>query len=110
MIGGDEVVERLPALADREPSGGYLFYDCQTDDVRLVLTVLGEAERFGAVFANGLEVTGLVEEGGRAQGAEVRDAETGETFTIGPRPSSTPPACGRTASAPTSSTTRPRCR
>ena len=67
VIGGDEVVERLPALADREPSGGYLFYDCQTDDVRLVLTVLGEAERFGAVFANGLEVTGLLEEGGRAR-------------------------------------------
>ena len=82
MIGGDEVVDRLPALADREPSGGYLFYDCQTDDVRLVLTVLGEAERFGAVFANGLEVTGLLEEGGRAQGAEVRDADTGETFPI----------------------------
>src|SRR5215203_2408152 len=82
IIGGDEVVELLPALAAREPSGGYLFYDCQTDDVRLVLTVLGEAERFGAVFANGLEVTGLVEEGGRARGAEVRDAETGEAFAI----------------------------
>jgi glycerol-3-phosphate dehydrogenase len=44
--------------------------------------VLGEAERFGAVFANGVEVTGLVEEGGRARGAEVRDAESGEAFTI----------------------------
>jgi glycerol-3-phosphate dehydrogenase len=82
VIGGDEVLERLPALADREPTGGYLFYDCQTDDVRLVLTVLGEAERFGAVFANGIEVTGLVEERGRARGAEVHDAETGESFTI----------------------------
>ena len=83
MIGGDEVAELLPALAARaSPSGGYLFYDCQTDDVRLVLTVLGEAERFGAVFANGLEVTGLLEEGGRARGAEVRDADSGETFAI----------------------------
>jgi glycerol-3-phosphate dehydrogenase len=82
VIGGDEVVELLPALAARDPSGGYLFYDCQTDDVRLVLTVLGEAERFGAVFANGLEVTGLVEEGGRAHGAEVRDTGTGEAFAI----------------------------
>jgi glycerol-3-phosphate dehydrogenase len=82
VIGGEEVVELLPALAAREPTGGYLFYDCQTDDVRLVLTVLGEAERFGAVFANGVEVTGLVEEGGRARGAEVRDAESGEAFTI----------------------------
>ena len=56
IIGGDEIVERLPALADREPTSGYLFYDCQTDDARLVLTVLGEAERFGAVFANRCEV------------------------------------------------------
>ena len=59
MIGGDEVVERLPALAGRAPTSGYLFYDCQTDDSRLVLTVLAEAERFGAVCANRMEVTEL---------------------------------------------------
>ena len=53
-IDGAEVLELLPALAGREPTAGYLFYDCQTDDVRLVLTVLGEAERFGAVIANAL--------------------------------------------------------
>src|SRR5215210_8758630 len=82
VIDGEEVAELLPALAAREPSGGYLFYDCQTDDVRLVLTVLGEAERFGAVFANGLEVTGLLEHDGRARGARVRDAATGAEFDI----------------------------
>ncbi|MHB8532221.1 MAG: FAD-dependent oxidoreductase, partial [Solirubrobacteraceae bacterium] len=54
VISGEEVVELLPALAGREPTSGYLFYDCQTDDARLVLTVLGEAERFGAVCANRL--------------------------------------------------------
>ncbi|MGA9876863.1 MAG: FAD-dependent oxidoreductase, partial [Solirubrobacteraceae bacterium] len=52
VISGEDVVELLPALARREPTSGYLFYDCQTDDARLVLTVLGEAERFGAVCAN----------------------------------------------------------
>jgi glycerol-3-phosphate dehydrogenase len=82
IVDGDEVRELLPALAPREPTSGYLFYDCQTDDVRLVLTVLGEAERFGAVFANGLEVTGLVEDGGTARGAQVRDAESGEEFPV----------------------------
>src|SRR6202035_2119770 len=46
VISGEEVLELLPALATREPTSGYLFYDCQTDDVRLVLTVLAEAERF----------------------------------------------------------------
>ncbi len=55
VIPGEEVVERLPALAARNPTSGYLFYDCQTDDSRLVLTVLAEAERFGAVCANRLD-------------------------------------------------------
>src|SRR6202048_1097311 len=37
VISGDEVLELLPALSERGPSGGYLFYDCLTDDSRLVL-------------------------------------------------------------------------
>ena len=74
IVAGDEIVERIPALADRAPTSGYLFYDCQTDDVRLVLTVLGEAERFGAVMANRAHVVGLLEEDGRARGAHVLDA------------------------------------
>ena len=59
-IGAEEVLEMIPALAAREPREAYLFYDCQTDDVRLVLTILGEAERYGAVCVNGAEVTGLL--------------------------------------------------
>lgn len=82
VISGEEVLELLPALAAREPTSGYLFYDCQTDDSRLVLTVLGEAERFGAVCANRLDVTGLLESGGRAQGVEVIDVESGATLQV----------------------------
>src|ERR1700751_2663017 len=59
MISGEEVVELLPALDGRAPTGGYLFYDCQTDDSRLVLTVLDEAGRFGAIIANRLQVGAL---------------------------------------------------
>ena len=66
----------LPALAAREPTCAYLFYDCQTDDVRLVLTVLGEAERFGAVCCNGVEVSGLVERDGRAAGCSAATPST----------------------------------
>ena len=73
-----ETLELAPALAARDPNAAYLFYDCQTDDVRLVLTVLGEAERFGAVLANRCEATGLVERAGRAAGLLVRDADGGE--------------------------------
>jgi glycerol-3-phosphate dehydrogenase len=82
IIPGEEVVELLPALASREPTSGYLFYDCQTDDARLVMTVLAEAERFGAVCANGCEVTDLVEENGRACGVRVRDALGDGEFVV----------------------------
>jgi glycerol-3-phosphate dehydrogenase len=82
VISGDEVSEILPALASRGPTGGYLFYDCQTDDSRLVLTVLGEAERFGATCCNRLEVTGLGVDGGVATGVTVLDREAGAQFPI----------------------------
>jgi glycerol-3-phosphate dehydrogenase len=82
-IDGAETLELVPALEGREPSSSYLFYDCQTDDVRLVLTVLGEAERFGAVLANGCEATGLVERDGRAAGVLVRDSVSGDEFELG---------------------------
>jgi glycerol-3-phosphate dehydrogenase len=59
-----------------------MFYDCQTDDVRLVLTILGEAERFGAVMANRVEATSLLEEKGRAIGVNCTDTETGSAFEI----------------------------
>jgi glycerol-3-phosphate dehydrogenase len=82
MISGEEVCELLPALRARDPTGGYLFYDCQTDDVRLVLTVLGEAERFGAVCANRVAATALVERDGRTHGVRVREMVTGEEFHV----------------------------
>jgi glycerol-3-phosphate dehydrogenase len=81
-ISGEEAGELIPALAPIEPGSAYLFYDCQTDDARLVLTILGEAERFGAVVVNGAEVSGVIDEGGRAAGVVCREAETGESFEV----------------------------
>ena len=91
-IDRDEVLEMVPALAPRDPKNAYLFYDCQTDDVRLVLTVLGEAERFGATMLNGAEVT------------EVLSAPT-----VAPpaSPSSRPSRASGSRSRPTTSSTRP---
>ena len=81
-IDAAETRELLPALAGREPTSAYLFFDCQTDDVRLVLTVLGEAERFGTVCCNSVEVTGLVEREGRAAGVLCHDALDGGEFEL----------------------------
>jgi glycerol-3-phosphate dehydrogenase len=82
-IDRDEVLELMPALAPRDPKNAYLFYDCQTDDVRLVLTVLGEAERFGATMLNGAEVTEVtLGRDGRAAGVAFVEAESGERIEV----------------------------
>jgi glycerol-3-phosphate dehydrogenase len=82
-IARDEVLELVPALAAREPNDAYMFYDCQTDDVRLVLTILGEAERFGAVMLNGAEVTEVLAANGRATGVAFVESESGERIEVG---------------------------
>jgi len=81
-IEGTEAAKLIPALAPLDPKSAYLFYDCQTDDVRLVLTVLGEAERFGAVVANGVQATDVLDEDGRAGGIACREVEAGESFEL----------------------------
>jgi glycerol-3-phosphate dehydrogenase len=84
-IDGDEVKQRVPALAGRDPKSAYLFYDCQTDDVRLVLTILGEAERYGALLANDVAAEGLIEKDGEVVGVNARDTQSGAEFAIGAR-------------------------
>ena len=107
IIEGDEVRELLPALAPREPTAAYLFYDCQTDDARLVLTVLGEAERFGAVIANRCRVDELLLDGRAARAAcAARTRPAAASSRSARRTWSTRPACGPTRSARRSCTTR----
>jgi glycerol-3-phosphate dehydrogenase len=81
-ISGEEAAELIPALEPLEPSSAYQFYDCQTDDARLVLTVLGEAERFGAVIVNGAEVSEVLADDGRATGIAFTEAESGERIEV----------------------------
>ena len=50
--------------------------------MRLVLTVLGEAERFGAVMLNGAEVTEVLSADGRAAGVAFVEAESGERIEV----------------------------
>ncbi len=81
-IDRDELLELVPSLEPRDPGDAYLFYDCQTDDVRLVFTILGEAERFGAVMLNGAEVTEVLSRDGRAVGVAAIEADSGERFEV----------------------------
>lgn len=81
-IEGSEAVDMVPALADRDPESAFLFYDCQTDDVRLVLTALGEAERFGAISLNRAPVTGVEAVAGGIDTIFFRDEETGTEHRV----------------------------
>ncbi|HMU26879.1 MAG TPA: glycerol-3-phosphate dehydrogenase/oxidase [Solirubrobacterales bacterium] len=81
-IDREELLELVPALETRDPESAYLFYDCQTDDARLVLTVLGEAERFGAVCLNGANVTRVLEKSGKARQVEFTEIASGETVVV----------------------------
>jgi glycerol-3-phosphate dehydrogenase len=81
-IDRDELLELVPALQPRDPGDAYLFYDCQTDDVRLVLTILGEAERFGAAMLNGAEVVEVLSRDGRATGVAAIEVDSGERFEV----------------------------
>ncbi len=78
----EELLEMVPALAPRDPKNAFLFYDCQTDDVRLTLTVLGEAERFGAVMLNGAEAVEVLQRDGRAAGVAFVEAASGERLEV----------------------------
>jgi glycerol-3-phosphate dehydrogenase len=44
--------------------------------------VLGEAERFGAVCANRVDVLGLIEDDGRARGVQALDVESGQELRV----------------------------
>ena len=82
-VDGAEAVEMAPALAGRSPDSAFLFYDCQTDDVRLLLTALEEAERYGAVCLNEAQVTEVTASGLRVDRVAFTDAESGERIEVG---------------------------
>jgi glycerol-3-phosphate dehydrogenase len=74
----------VPALPEGKVRGGYLFYDCRTDDVRMVVAVLAQARRYGAVAANYAAVESL--DGGEGGcRATVRDCVSGTTFEVAAR-------------------------
>ena len=60
----------------------FIYYDAQTDDTRLTLTVLRTAAAHGAIVANYAEVCGFERIDKAITGARVRDSMTGQEHTI----------------------------
>ena len=66
----DRVSELAPTL--RKRTGGYISFDCRTDDARLTLEIVRQAAARGALVANHAEVEAVIGDGA-VRGVRVRD-------------------------------------
>ena len=68
----DQALAHMPTMPPDKLAGAYLYYDAQTDDARLTLTIARTAAEHGAVVANRAGVTGVRKDAsGRVRGATV---------------------------------------
>jgi glycerol-3-phosphate dehydrogenase len=90
-IGIEKTLKLAPSLKAEGLKDGFVYYDGQTDDTRLTMTVLRTAAKKGALLANYAELLGFdVEKGtersdpssASIKSARVRDVLTGEEFVI----------------------------
>jgi glycerol-3-phosphate dehydrogenase len=80
-ISADEAHAHFPSLRRERLTSGFLYYDAQTDDARLTMTVARTAADHGASIANWTSVVSFLHESGTVTGARVRTAE-GDEFDI----------------------------
>jgi len=73
MLSPKAVAEAEPALLRDGLCGAGQYWDCRTDDARLVLETALSAAGEGALIVSYAEVAGFVKEGGRIVGARVVD-------------------------------------
>src|SRR5256884_668857 len=73
MLSPKAVAEAEPALVREGLCGAGQYWDCRTDDARLVLETALSAAAEGALIVSYAEVAGFVKEGGRIVGARVGD-------------------------------------
>ena len=73
-ISAHEVLERARCLTGEGLKTGFVYYDAQTDDARLTLTVLRTAHDYGALAANYVNAVRFHrDDGGRIDGVFARD-------------------------------------
>jgi glycerol-3-phosphate dehydrogenase len=78
-ISKQRALEHMPSLRTANVAAAYLYYDAQTDDARLTLTIARTAAEHGAVVVNHARVDALHKDAGRLTGATVSvDGDTVE--------------------------------
>ena len=81
-ISAGETLRRVPKLRRTGLKKALLYYDAQTNDAQLTVTVLRTAAQFGAVVTNYTQVTGFTRANGKLNGAVVCDKLTGQEVTV----------------------------
>ena len=85
-VSAAETLRRAPTLRRQGLKKALLYYDAQTNDAQLTVTVLRTAAQFGAVVTNYTEVTGFTRATtGKLNGAVVRDVLTKQDVTVSAR-------------------------
>ena len=84
-ISAGETLRRAPALRSAGLKKALLYYDAQTNDAKLTVTVLRTAAQLGAMVTNYTEVTGFTRANGKLNGAVVCDKLTGQEVTVSAR-------------------------
>lgn len=78
----DEVNDLFPDLAVHGLTSSYSYLDAQTDDARLTLRVLSEAQAAGARAINYVQATEVIRTGTRVVGVKVRDQASGQQAEV----------------------------
>jgi len=78
----ERMARNHPYIAGEGLRGGLRYGDCQEDDARMTLFVAASAQAAGAVCANRVAASELLEHEGRVVGAKLRDEETGASFEL----------------------------
>lgn len=72
----------MPGLKKGAFRGALTYFDARVDDARLVMTVARTAAARGAAILTRTEVSEFLREGERVVGAQVRDTNSGDSYSI----------------------------
>ncbi|TMC21682.1 MAG: glycerol-3-phosphate dehydrogenase/oxidase [Chloroflexi bacterium] len=77
-----QVMKLAPALKTEGLREGFMYYDGQTNDARLTITLLRTAAQHGATITNYTEVSSFLMDSGKVRAAYVRDTLNGQQILI----------------------------
>jgi Glycerol-3-phosphate dehydrogenase len=79
----EKVLEYAPLLNPQGLKEGFMYYDAQTNDVRLTMSLIRTAARYGAVVTNYTQAVSFIkDENGKLSGAQVQDGIGKQQLTV----------------------------